>query len=42
VQAINRAMSHYSSHVGQIVMLAKHFAGPKWETLSIPKRKSLN
>jgi hypothetical protein len=42
VQAINRAMSHYSSHVGQIVMLAKHFAGPKWETLSIPKRRSLN
>jgi hypothetical protein len=38
VQAINRQMSHYSSHVGQIVLLAKHFAGPKWQTLSMPKR----
>ena len=39
VQAINRQMSHYSAHVGQIVLLAKHFAGPTWKTLSIPKRK---
>ncbi len=38
VQAINRQLSHYSAHVGQIVLLAKHFAGPKWQTLSIPKR----
>ena len=27
VQAINRQVSHYSAHVGQIVLLAKHFAG---------------
>jgi hypothetical protein len=26
--------------VGQIVFLAKHFAGEKWQTLSVPKRKS--
>ena len=39
VQAINRQLSHYSAHVGQIVLLAKHFAGPGWKTLSIPKRK---
>lgn len=38
VQAINRQLSHYSAHVGQIVLLAKHFAGPKWKTLSIPKK----
>jgi hypothetical protein len=38
VQAINRQLSHYSAHVGQIVLLAKHFAGPEWKTLSIPKR----
>jgi hypothetical protein len=38
VQAINRQMSHYSAHVGQIVLLAKHFAGANWKTLSIPKR----
>jgi hypothetical protein len=37
VQAINRQVSHYSAHVGQIVLLAKHFAGPNWKTLSIPK-----
>jgi hypothetical protein len=39
VQAINRQVSHYSAHVGQIVLLAKHYAGPAWKTLSIPKRK---
>jgi hypothetical protein len=39
VQAINRQLSHYSAHVGQIVLLSKHFAGPNWKTLSIPKRK---
>jgi Protein of unknown function (DUF1572) len=39
IQAINRQMSHYSAHVGQIVLLAKHFAGPKWQTLSMPKKK---
>ena len=38
VQAINRQVSHYSAHVGQIVLLAKHFAGANWKTLSIPKR----
>jgi hypothetical protein len=38
VQAINRQVSHYSAHVGQIVLLAKHFAGPRWQTLSIAKR----
>jgi hypothetical protein len=39
IQAINRQMSHYSAHVGQIVLLAKHFAGPAWQTLSMPKRR---
>jgi hypothetical protein len=38
VQAINRQVSHYSAHVGQIVLLAKHFAGSSWRTLSIPKK----
>ena len=40
VQAINRQLSHYSAHVGQIVLLAKHFAGPGWKTLSIPKKQN--
>ena len=39
VQALNRQLSHYSAHVGQIVLLAKHFAGPRWQTLSIPKAR---
>ena len=38
VQAVNRQVSHYAAHVGQIVLLAKHFAGPRWRTLSIPKK----
>ena len=40
LQAVNRQVSHYSAHVGQIVLLAKHYAGSRWETLSIPKRKT--
>jgi hypothetical protein len=39
VHAINRQMTHYAEHVGQIVLLAKHYAGPNWQTLSIPKRQ---
>jgi hypothetical protein len=40
VHAINRQMTHYAEHVGQIILLAKHYAGPRWQTLSIPKRKA--
>jgi hypothetical protein len=40
VQAINRQLAHYASHIGQIVLLAKHHAGPRWQTLSIPRGKS--
>jgi len=40
MQAINRQIAHYSYHVGQIVCLAKHFAGSKWQSLTIPKKKS--
>jgi hypothetical protein len=40
VEALNRSVSHTAYHVGQIVYLAKHFAGPHWTTLSIPKGKS--
>lgn len=37
LEAINRQVPHYASHVGQIVYLAKHWAGPSWKTLSIPR-----
>jgi hypothetical protein len=40
MQAINRQVAHYSYHVGQIVYLARHFAGDKWQTLTIPRKKS--
>ena len=40
IEAINRQVSHYAAHVGQIVLLAKHFAGAQWQSLSIPKGKS--
>jgi hypothetical protein len=40
VQAINRQLTHYASHIGQIVFLAKHFTGDRWRTLSIPRGKS--
>ena len=40
MQAINRQLTHYAAHVGQIVLLAKHFAGSNWKSLSIPKGKS--
>jgi hypothetical protein len=40
MQAINRQIAHYSYHVGQIVYVAKHFAGDKWQTLSVPKKQS--
>ncbi len=40
LQAIQRQLTHYAYHVGQIVFLARHFAGPRWQSLSIPKGKS--
>jgi hypothetical protein len=39
MEAILRQLTHYASHVGQIILLAKHFRGEQWETLSIPKRR---
>jgi len=40
VEAINRQITHYAYHVGQIVLLAKHFNSTDWKTLSVPKNKS--
>lgn len=40
VEALNRSAAHTAYHVGQIVYLARHFAGANWKTLSIPKGKS--
>ncbi|MEO6050405.1 MAG: DUF1572 family protein [Pyrinomonadaceae bacterium] len=40
VEAINRQLTHYAYHIGQIVLLAKHFKASDWKTLSVPKNKS--
>jgi hypothetical protein len=40
MQAINRQLAHYPYHVGQIVLLAKHFACHRWQSLSVPRNKS--
>lgn len=37
VQAIQRQVAHYAYHVGQIVLLAKHFRSSQWQSLSIPR-----
>lgn len=39
-EALSRSVTHTAYHVGQIVYLAKHFAGASWSTLSIPKNQS--
>jgi hypothetical protein len=40
MQAINRQVAHYPHHVGQIVLLAKHFACEQWQSLSVPRNRS--
>ena len=40
MQAINRQLAHYPHHIGQIVLLAKHFARDHWQSLSIPRNRS--
>jgi len=40
VEAINRQLTHYAYHIGQIVLLAKHFRSADWKTLTIPKNRS--
>jgi hypothetical protein len=40
LEAISRQLTHYAEHVGQIILLAKHFRGTEWKSLSIPKGQS--
>jgi uncharacterized damage-inducible protein DinB len=40
IQALNRQVSHYAYHTGQIVYLAKHIRSESWKSLSIPKGRS--
>jgi Protein of unknown function (DUF1572) len=40
IEALNRAATHTAYHAGQIVLLARHFAGVGWRTLTIPRGQS--
>jgi uncharacterized protein (DUF952 family) len=40
MKAITRQISHYASHTGQIVFIAKQIKGDAWKTLSIARGKS--
>jgi hypothetical protein len=40
MQAVNRQIAHYALHVGQIVLLAKHFAHDRWQSPTIPRNRS--
>lgn len=40
IDALNRQLSHYPYHVGQIVYIGRMIKGGLWQSLSIPKGKS--
>jgi hypothetical protein len=40
--AMHRGLAHIAQHVGQIVLLAKHYRSADWKTLSIPRGQSGN
>ncbi|ANE48037.1 hypothetical protein SY83_19015 [Paenibacillus swuensis] len=37
IRAIQRQISHYGYHVGQMVFLGKHLLEDSWESLSVPR-----
>jgi len=37
IRALDRQLSHYAYHVGQIVLIARILAGENWTTLTIPR-----
>ncbi|MGB7921964.1 MAG: DUF1572 family protein [Pyrinomonadaceae bacterium] len=39
MEAINRQLTHYAYHTGQIVFLAKHIRSTDWKSLSIPRKR---
>ena len=40
LQAVQRQLTHYAAHVGQILFLARYYQGADWKTLSIPPGQS--
>ena len=41
MEAINRQLTHYASHVGQIIYIAKMICDQNWNTLTIPRNASV-
>jgi hypothetical protein len=39
-KALSRQIAHYAGHAYQILLLAKHFKGEGWKTLSVPRGQS--
>lgn len=39
-EAVHRQLTHYASHVGQIIYIGKMLAGKSWQTLSIARGSS--
>lgn len=37
IQALSRSLAHTAQHAGQIILLAKHWRGADWQTISIPR-----
>jgi Protein of unknown function (DUF1572) len=40
LEAINRQLTHYASHVGQIIFISKMIADSQWKSLTIPRNAS--
>jgi hypothetical protein len=40
IRALTRSLAHTAGHVHQAVLLARHWRGDRWETLSIPRGES--
>jgi uncharacterized damage-inducible protein DinB len=40
LKALQRQLTHHAYHAGQIILLARSYAGPRWTSLSVPKGKS--
>lgn len=40
IKALQRSLAHTAQHAGQIILLAKHWKGTAWQTLSIPRGES--
>jgi hypothetical protein len=38
--ALTRSLTHFASHVGQLVLLGRMHAGSQWQWLTIPKAKA--